>query len=113
MTQSGGIHLPETYIEKLKGMSLSELAAEAALMRSDSRHRCGTATRRILQWARRQFDGESVKSFMKMYAEAVNAERKARSEGLSRRPADRPVKGGSRARFRRQSRDRHGIGSYC
>ncbi|HET7529054.1 MAG TPA: hypothetical protein VFJ84_02395 [Candidatus Saccharimonadales bacterium] len=96
--------LPESYIEKLKGMSLKELAAEAALMRSDSRHRTGTATRRILQWARHSFDGETLKEFMKAYSAAVAAERQARTEGRSARPDDRPVKGGwSRFRGRRES----------
>lgn len=100
MTHHSGT-LPPYYIEKLEGMDLQEIAAEAALMRSDG-GRCGTATAKILAWVRGRLDAETFKDFMKEYVQAWVAERQARAEGKSSRPIRRPVKGG---RLRPRSAD--------
>jgi hypothetical protein len=98
--------LPDTYKQQLEGMTIEEIAIEAARMRSDGRI-CGTATARMLKWTKHHKTGlEGEKAFMELYRQAWNAEKEARAEGRSARPENRPVKGG-RFRPHRNSRDRH------
>jgi len=96
--------LPAQYTQRLEEMSLDEIAIEAAHLRSDGRL-CGTSTALILRWLRRTSPAD-FEIFMALYRDAWQAEKSARIEGKSRRPADRPVKGGRRVR---NSRDRHGF----
>lgn len=93
--------LPDEYIKRLERMSLKEVAVEAARLRSDGR-RCGTATARVLDWARRHKvaqDPSAISWFYGLYRAAWNEEKEARAAGLSSRPETRPVVGG-RWRYR-------------
>ncbi|MGH7157030.1 MAG: hypothetical protein ACREGG_02885 [Candidatus Saccharimonadales bacterium] len=100
--------LPDTYKQKLRGMTLHEIAAEAARLRSDGK-RCGTATALILRWTIQHKLAPGARSyFLNLYSNAWLAEKAARAANLSGRPEDRPAKGGQ-WRARRDSRIRHGF----
>ena len=87
--------LDQDYIARLETMTLEEAAAEAALYRSDYR-RPGTATHLILWWicVNRTGSREQADSFRLLYCRVWEAEKAARSEGRSKRPDNRPAKGG-------------------
>ena len=94
--------LPDSYKLRLTGLSLTEIAAEAAKFRSDSKHRPGTSTTLILRWTITNLvsDQETKNHFLGLYREAWKAEKAARHAGTSRRPTERPVVG---ARYRPKS----------
>jgi hypothetical protein len=99
--------LSESYKQELDAKSIEDIAALAAKLRSDGRT-CGTATAKILEWAKRhKVSPDAVNVFMALYRAAWTAEKAARAAGRSTRPENRPVKGG-RHRLRGR-RDRVGF----
>lgn len=104
--------LPDEYKQKLKGMTLHEIAAEAAKFRSDGK-RCGTATALILRWTIiNRLAPDAKDYFLALYNKAWMVEKDARRHEQSARPQNRPVRGGRRYPMR-DSRDRHGFVAYC
>jgi hypothetical protein len=91
--------LPADYQSRLENMSLREIAIEAAQFRSDHRDP-GTMTALILRWVRRRYTSGVYHRFLRLYSACWNAERVARDEKLSARPAHRPVMGGRKSRAR-------------